>query len=259
MALYEKKLHIRKNGVVTDINLWTESGEAGTPALHIRDGVNLVHARLGEVTDGLASDLRVRKDNVVYAVLKNRWITINIVQSANQTITVNVDGAPHTESFAVPYGTAYTAIITAAAGFAPGTLSSSGGTAEGDVTISATPATQNLVAGSYTTVSGNNFRFTIPQGVTVLNLQPTNIPPRYKWVGVTPGHVLGIFLDVGCDYEGSPLTYDLCVQNISNGKSLRIMVISPVSGNIADNIFFPVVVRYGPEINAHGPTDGSVA
>ena len=39
MALYGKKLHIRKNGVVTDINLWTESGEAGTPALHIRDGV----------------------------------------------------------------------------------------------------------------------------------------------------------------------------------------------------------------------------
>lgn len=255
MALYEKKLHIRKNGVVTDINLWTESWEAGTPALHIRDGVNLVHARLGAVTDGLASDLRVRKDNVVYAALKNRWVTINIVQSANQTITVNVDGAPHAESFAVPYGTAFTAGVTAAAGFSPGTISAASGVAEGDVTISATPAMQNLVAGSYTTVSGNDFRFTIPQGVTVIKTAD-------YYVGVTHGVEYKVFLRsiIGEVYGGG--YRDFYVINMSDTN--KVFHVEQNLGAIEDGE--PVAetndgetVYWSPEINAHGPTDGSVA
>ena len=251
MALYGKKLHIRKNGVVTDINLWTESGEAGTPALHIRDGVNLVHARLGEVTDGLASDLRVRKDNVVYAVLKNRWVTINIVQSANQTITVNVDGAPHTESFAVPYGTAYTATITAAAGFAPGALSSSGGTAEGDVTISATAAVTTVPTGS---VNGNGeYAFTIPSGVTVVRFFVDNDFTFDFYVGVTSG-VNYIFFAEWCDTEQGP-GWDI---HVRKGPGEVLGLYNTVDGNIISSNELPFVIFYSPEINAHGPTNGSI-
>ena len=252
MALYEKKLHIRKNGVVTDINLWTESGEAGTPALHIRDGVNLVHARLGEVTDGLASDLRVRKDNVVYAVLKNRWVTINIVQSANQTITVNVDGAPHTESFAVPYGTAYTAIITAAAGFAPGALSSSGGTAEGDVTISATAAVTTVPTGS---VNGDGeLSFTIPPGVTAVRFYVSNNPYTNYYVGVTSG-ISYTFLADWEEYEQGPAQHIRVVR--VPGRELWLHDDGSGDG-IINSGTLPFVISYSPEINAHGPTNGSI-
>lgn len=251
MALYEKKLHIRKNGVVTDINLWTESGEAGTPALHIRDGVNLVHARLGEVTDGLASDLRVRKDNVVYAVLKNRWVTINIVQSVNQTITVTAGEKTYTESFSVPYGTAYTATITAVAGFAPGTLSSSGGTAESDVTISATAAVTTVPTGR---VNGNGeYAFTIPSGVTVVRFFVDNDFTFDFYVGVTSG-VNYIFFAEWCDTEQGP-GWDI---HVRKGPGEVLGLYNTVDGNIISSNELPFVIFYSPEINAHGPTNGSI-
>lgn len=244
MALYGKKLHIRKNGVVTDINLWTESWEAGTPALHIRDGVNLVHARLGAVTDGLASDLRVRKDNVVYAVLKNRWVMINIMQSANQTITVNVNGTPHTESFATPYGTAFTAWVTAAAGFSPGAISAASGVANGDVTISATSAVQSLAPGS---VSGNGeYNLMIPASVTVIEFKANN---DYYYVGVTAGKIY-LFRAIFFSYGGKQ------VGVLTNDGFLRLAGVPYPEG---ETIPLPIKLSWGPEINAHGPTDGSLA
>lgn len=249
MALYEKKLHIRKNGVVTDINLWTESGEAGTPALRIRDGVNLVHARLGEVTDGLASDLRVRKDNVVYAVLKNRWVTINIVQSANQTITVTAGEKTYTESFSVPYGTAYTATVTAVAGFTPGALSSSGGTAEGDVTISATAAVTTVPTGS---VNGDGvLNFTIPSGVSVVRFLGLG---RIFFVGVRPGET---YLFYCCEQRADNGTGGDNMYIANAAGNVLELVASPAEGDYSETSL-PFTISYGPEINAHGPTDGSI-
>lgn len=252
MALYGKKLHIRKNGVVTDINLWTESWEAGTPALHIRDGVNLVHARLGAVTDGLASDLRVRKDNVVYAVLKNRWVMINIMQSANQTITVNINGTPHMESFATPYGTAFTAWVTAAAGFSPGAISAASGVANGDVTISATPAVQSLAPGS---VGCNNgfFEMEIPAGVTVMKFDCFD--SGCYWIGVTAEKVYKFVCKFYARYEDHGAF--IAVTNRSSGGSLVLVDDRPDQFETWDPLNFKL--SWGPEINAHGPTDGSLA
>ena len=257
MALYEKKLHIRKNGVVTDINLWTESGEAGTPALHIRDGGNLVHAWLGEVTDGLASDLRVRKDGVVYAVLKNRWVTINIVQSANQTITVYVDGVPHTGSFAVPYGTYFTAGVVAAAGFSPGALSMASGTTNGDVTISATPASASLTSGS---ISGTGtLNFTVPGGASVIRIVQG---ATEHFVGIKSSSVSITYLDHSWWESPSGEADDPDAQWF---VACRVTVSSGGTWTYSEPEFVPpgastdFTVYWGPEINAHGPTDGSVA
>lgn len=255
MALYGKKLHIRKNGVVTDINLWTEIAEAGTPALHIRDGVNLVHAQLGAVTDGLASDLRVRKDNVVYAVLKNRWVMITIVQSANQTITVNVDGVPHTESFAVPYGTAFTADVTAAAGFSPGAISAASGVAEGDVTISATPATQSLASGS---ASGSGlYDLMVPTGVTVVKFDCSGSGWRTYWVGVSSGNAYQF-----CNILYNPGDEEMTLIRVwRKGTNRYLYLVDEVagSGNVYNEEYNPFILSWSPEINAHGPTDGSLA
>ncbi len=69
MALYNKQLHVRKNGVVTNINLYTTASETGNLALGVKDGSTTVYAKLGVPTDSLASPLRVRKNGSIYAVL----------------------------------------------------------------------------------------------------------------------------------------------------------------------------------------------
>ena len=252
MALYGKKLHIRKDGVVTDINLWTEKSEVGAPTLAIRHAGVVVYAKLGEVTDTQASALRVRKDGIVYAALKNRWVIINIVQSANQTITVTAGEKTYTESFSVPYGTAYTATISAAAGFAPGALSSSGGTAESDVTISATAAVTTVPTGS---VNGDGeLTFTIPPGVTVVRFYVSNKPSADYYVGVTSG-ISYNFLADWINY-GHGITEYIRVGR-SSGQMLYLHGNESGSG-IIDSGPLPFVISYSPEINAHGPTNGSI-
>ncbi len=69
MALYSKQLHVRKAGVVIDINLYTTLSEAGNSALAIKDGETTVYAKLGATTDALTSPLRVRKNGEIRAVL----------------------------------------------------------------------------------------------------------------------------------------------------------------------------------------------
>ena len=71
MALYNKQLHVRKDGVVTNINLYTSVSEAGNSALAVKDGSATVYAKLGVPTDSLASPLRVRKNGETYAVLSS--------------------------------------------------------------------------------------------------------------------------------------------------------------------------------------------
>lgn len=251
MALYKKKLHIRKDGAVTDINLWTEKSEVGAPTLAIRHDSTVVYAKLGAVDDALASALRVRKDGIVYAALKNRWVMINIVQSANQTITVTVGVKTYTESFPVPYGVVYVATITAAAGFAPGVLSSSGGTAEGDVTISATAAVTTVPTGS---VNGNGeYAFTIPLGVTVVRFFVDNDFTFDFYVGVTSG-VNYIFFAEWCDTEQGT-GWDI---HVRKGPGEVLGLYNTVDGNVISSNELPFVISYSPEINAHGPTNGSI-
>ncbi len=251
MALYGKKLHIRKDGAVTDINLWTEKSEVGSPTLAIRHDGKVVYAKLGNVDDTLASALRVRKDNIVYAALKNRWVTINIVQSANQTITVTAGEKTYTESFSVPYGTAYTATVTAAAGFSPGALSSSGGTAEGDVTISATAAVTTVPTGG---VNGNgDLTFTIPKGVTVVRFYVNNDSYTDYYVGVTPGIVYIFFADWVESQQGPAQQI-----RVERGSG-QVLWLSDEGGEpIVGSGPLTFVISYSPEINAHGPTNGSI-
>ena len=250
MALYKKKLHIRKDGVVTDINLWTEKSEVGAPTLAIRHAGTVVYAKLGAVDDALASALRVRKDGIVYAALKNRWVIVNIVQSANQTITVTAGEKTYTESFSVPYGTAYTATISAAAGFAPGALSSSGGTAEGDVTISATAAVTTVPTGS---VNGDGeLSFTIPPGVTVVRFYVG--PYSDYYVGVTSG-ISYTFLADWEEYEQGPAQHIRVIR--VPGRMLWLRDDGSGDG-IINSGTLPFVISYSPEINAHGPTSGSI-
>ena len=66
---------------------------------------------------------------------------LSINQSNHQTITVHANGNNYTSSVSLPYGTTWTATITAETGYTAGTLSKTSGTITGNDSISATPAT----------------------------------------------------------------------------------------------------------------------
>lgn len=68
-------------------------------------------------------------------------VTVTIVQSANQTITVICNGNSYTSTFTAKAGSTYTASISASTGYNAGTLSSTSGTLTDNITISATAAT----------------------------------------------------------------------------------------------------------------------
>lgn len=68
-------------------------------------------------------------------------VTVTIVQSANQTITVICNGNLYTSTFTAEAGSTYTASISASTGYNAGTLSSTSGTLTDNITISATAAT----------------------------------------------------------------------------------------------------------------------
>ena len=65
---------------------------------------------------------------------------LNIDQSNHQTITVHANGKTYTNNVSLPYGTKWTATITADTGYTAGTLSKTNGTMTGNDSISATAA-----------------------------------------------------------------------------------------------------------------------
>lgn len=66
---------------------------------------------------------------------------LNITQSNHQTITVTANGNRYTDTVSLPYGTKWTASITADTGYNAGTLSKTSGTMTDNDSISASPAT----------------------------------------------------------------------------------------------------------------------
>lgn len=107
-------------------------------------------------------------------------VTVTIVQSANQTITVICNGNSYTSTFAAKAGSTYTASISASTGYNAGTLSSTSGTLTDNITISATAATLktytytiNQPAGGTITVTvdgvAHTSTFTVQHGKTASN------------------------------------------------------------------------------------------
>ena len=112
-------------------------------------------------------------------------VTVTIVQSANQTITVICNGNSYTSTFTAEAGSTYTASISASTGYNAGTLNSTSGTLTDNITISATAATLKTytytinqpTGGTITvTVDGVAYTstFTVRHGKTASNLCTPN-------------------------------------------------------------------------------------
>lgn len=107
-------------------------------------------------------------------------VTVTIVQSANQTITVICNGNSYTSTFTAKAGSTYTASISASTGYNAGTLNSTSGTLTDNITISATAATLktytyriNQPTGGTITVTvdgvAHTSTFTVQHGKTASN------------------------------------------------------------------------------------------
>lgn len=118
-------------------------------------------------------------------------VTVTIVQSANQTITVICNGNSYTSTFTAEAGSTYTASISASTGYNAGTLSSTSGTLTDNITISATAATLKTytytinqpTGGTITvTVDGVAYTstFTVQHGKTASNLCTPNSGYTFK-------------------------------------------------------------------------------
>lgn len=118
-------------------------------------------------------------------------VTVTIVQSANQTITVICNGNSYTSTFTAEAGSTYTASISASTGYNAGTLSSTSGTLTDNITISATAATLktytytiNQPTGGTITVTVDRVAytstFTVQHGKTASNLCTPNRGYTFK-------------------------------------------------------------------------------
>lgn len=118
-------------------------------------------------------------------------VTVTIVQSANQTITVICNGNSYTSTFTAEAGSTYTASISASTGYKAGTLSSTSGTLTDNITISATAATLktytykiNQPTGGTITVTvdgvAHTSTFTVQHGKTASNKCTPNSGYTFK-------------------------------------------------------------------------------
>lgn len=118
-------------------------------------------------------------------------IIVQIVQSANQTITVICNGNSYTSTFTAKAGSTYTASISASTGYNAGTLSSTSGTLTDNITISATAATLKTytytinqpIGGTITVIVDGvayTSTFTVQYGKTASNLCTPNSGYTFK-------------------------------------------------------------------------------
>lgn len=144
MATLSKKLYIKKNGErAVSCDIYTTAAEAGEPNLKLKVDGNTCFVALRTVGAAGTTAGRIYResDGKTYAIAVSGYLTISIVQSAHQTITVTANGNKYTSSVTLPYGTEYTVSIVADTGYNAGTLSTTGGTLTGNITVSATAAT----------------------------------------------------------------------------------------------------------------------
>lgn len=106
MAEYAKKLHVKKGSTVTDIKLYSTIGEVGSNYVTLKDGSNLMYAKLGATSDALASPLNIKKGSTTYKVLKSA-----VPPYAKVTYTT-----PGTFTFTAPQGITKVKVTVAGAG-----------------------------------------------------------------------------------------------------------------------------------------------
>lgn len=155
MAELTNKLHIKSGSTVYDCTCYTTKDEATPKTVsngtywEIKNNntvcyVGLVPSASAGMT-GFDTPLKVKKNNTEYIVQTKvlNYFTVNITQSANQTITVTCNGSNHTSSFTALAGSYYTVKVTPSTGYTAGTPNTTSGYVNSNISISATTATKS--------------------------------------------------------------------------------------------------------------------
>lgn len=155
MAELTNKLHIKSGSTVYDCTCYTTKDEATPKTVsngtywEIKNNNTVCYVGLVPSTSagmtGFDTPLKVKKNNTEYIVQTKvlNYFTVNITQSANQTITVTCNGSNHTSSFTALAGSYYTVSVTPSTGYTAGTPNTTSGYVNSNISISATTATKS--------------------------------------------------------------------------------------------------------------------
>ena len=175
-------------------------------------------------------------DTYIYAqsaAKKNEYI-LTITQSEHQTITVTANGNKYTNTVSLPYGTTWTATITAETGYTTGTLSKTSGTITGDDSISVSPATIKQFTLTITqsehqtiTVTANGQNYTSSVKLDYGTKWKANIVPDAGYNAGTLNKTSGILLSDDEVYAGSAdgILYTINVIQLTNKDAALYVLI----------------------------------
>lgn len=154
MAELTNRLHLKDGSKVTECICYTTIDEA-TPKTVANGSTweiknNNTVCYLGLVPSylygktGFDTTLHLKKGGTEYVVQSKvlNYFTVTITQSDNQTIQVVCNGTTYTSSFQALAGSSYTVTVVPATGYTAGSPSSSSGYVNGNLTISASPASK---------------------------------------------------------------------------------------------------------------------
>ena len=161
MAELDQKLHVKNGSTVQEVTLYTTPEEAtptgGSYGEITFNGTICYFALWDKSIPGgdNHTPVTVKKNNIEYwldcSVVSVPILTLTLPATINQTITliytepdaaesITITSTNAARSIAVPYGTTWTASVTADIGYSAGTLSAASGTIEDSTTISITQA-----------------------------------------------------------------------------------------------------------------------
>lgn len=154
MAELTNRLHLKSDSTVTECICYTTIDEAtpktvtGGSTWEIKNNntvcyLGLVPSNLSGKT-GFDTPLKIKKGGTEYVVQSKvlNYFTVTIIQSANQTIQVSCNGTMYTSSFQELAGSYYRVRVVPETGYTAGSPSSSSGYVNGNLTISASPASK---------------------------------------------------------------------------------------------------------------------
>lgn len=154
MAELTNRLHLKSGSAITECICYTTMDEAtpktvtGGSTWEIKNNntvcyLGLVPSNLSGKT-GFDTTLKVKKSGTEYLVQSKvvNYFTVTITQSDNQTIRVTCNGTTYTSSFQALAGSSYTVTVIPETGYTAGSPSSSSGYVNGNLTISASPASK---------------------------------------------------------------------------------------------------------------------
>ena len=182
---------------------------------------------------------------------------LNITQSNHQTITVTANGNKYISYAYLPYGTKWTATITADTGYTAGTLNKTSGTITGDDNISATPAskgeyTLSIIQSAHQTiiVHANNIDYT----------SNVSLPYGTKWTAVIKpdtGYTAGTLNKYSGTITGDDSVYATSAANKINYRIIIKQIentITTVTCTYPDDINHAITWTTGTKSFPYGST-----